>query len=285
MNGKTILVTGATGRQGGAVVRHALKRGFTVRAITRNPDKPSAQALKANGVELFRGDMEDASSIAPALEDVSGVFCVQNFWEKTGGYAGEIRQAQNLIRVTQEASVSHFVYASVAGCDNAHGIETIACKWEIEKLIDSARLPRTFIRTVFFMDNFLDPKITSLNFALMTGALKPTTQLLMIATDDIGWFVVEAFANPGTYLNKIIEIAGDSLTIAEMKQIYANATGKKLSNFKIPFWLFRILKGQMAKQFNWNNEVGWHFDIQKLRQIHPDLISFDDFCKTLSLPK
>jgi len=83
----------------------------------------------------------------------------------------------------------------------------------------------------------------------------------------------------------VIEIAGDCLTVAEMKQIYTNATGKKISNFKAPFWLFRILKDEMARQFRWNNEIGWHIDIHNLRQIYPDLISFDSFCKSLPLPK
>ena len=280
MNGKAFLVTGATGRQGGAVVRHLLPRGFTVRAITRNPDKPSAQALKSKGVEVFSGDMEDASSLSQALNDVYGVFCNQNYWEKGIGYAGEIRQAQNLIQVAKDEHVSHFVFSSIAGCDNAQGVEHFESKWEIEKLVDAARLPRTFIRTVFFMENFLDPKNGPLVFPALAGALKPTTQLHMITANDIGWFVAEAFANPDQYLGKMIEIAGDSLTVSEMKRVFANATGRKPSNFKFPFWLLRILNGESAKQFHWNNEVGWRFDIQKVRQIHPELISFDKFWNT-----
>src|SRR5437773_8986838 len=109
MNKKTILVTGATGRQGGAVVRHVLQRGFAVRAITRNPDKPAAQTLKSKGVDLFKGDMEDRASLSQAIKGVQGVFCVQNYWEKGIGYAGEIRQARNLIRVAKEAPINHFV--------------------------------------------------------------------------------------------------------------------------------------------------------------------------------
>jgi len=277
MNEKTILVTGATGRQGSAVVRHVLQRGFAVRAITRNTDKPAAQTLKSMGVDLFKGDMEDRASLGQAVTGVQGVFCVQNYWEKGVGYAGEIRQARNLIQVANDAHINHLVLSSIAGCDNAHGVEHFESKWEIEKLVDAAHLPRTFIRTVFFMDNFLDPRNGPLMFPVLAGALKPNTQFHMIATNDIGWFVAEAFANPDQYLGKMIEIAGDRLTVAEMKRIYVNATGKKPSNFKFPSWLLRFLNRDMARQLHWNNEVGWHFDIQEVRRLYPELISFDKF--------
>jgi len=284
MSGKIILVTGATGRQGGAVVRHGLRRGFAVRAITRHPEAPAAHALKSQGVDVFQGDMEDAALVRQAMQGVDGVFCVQNYWEKGIGYAGEIRQARNVIQAAQDAHISHFVFSSVAGCDHAPGVEHFESKWEIEKMVDAAQLPRTFIRTVFFMDNFVDPQNGALMFPVMAGALKPATRFQMIAVDDIGWFVAEAFANPGTYLGKTIEIAGDSLNVAGMREAYRSATGKRPSNFKFPFWLLRILNGEMARQLNWNNEVGWHFDLQALRQMHPELISFEQFWKAHQRP-
>jgi len=279
MNGKFILVTGATGKQGGAVVRHVLQRDFTVRAITRNPDKPAAQALKSNGVEVIQGDMEDVASLGQAMKGVYGVFCVQNFWEKGIGYDGEIRQARNLVQAAKDENVSHFVLSSIAGCDNAKRVEHFESKWEIEKIVDAFHLPRTFIRAVFFMENFLDPQFGRLLIPVLAGALKPTTRLHMLAVEDIGWFAAEAFAQPDKYLGKTIDIAGDSLTVAEMKEVFANVTGKKASNFKFPPWLFRFMNGEMAKQLHLNNEIGWHFDIQKVRETHPELISLEKFLK------
>lgn len=279
MPAKSILVTGATGRQGGAVVRHALSRGFAVRAITRSPEKPAAQALKSMGIDVFKGDMEDSASLSQAVDGVQGVFCVLNYWEKGVGYAGELRQARNLIQAAKDAHIHHFVFASIASCDNAHGVEHFESKWEIEKMIDAAGLPRTFVRTVFFMENFVDPKAGPLMFPALAGALKPSTRLHMVAVDDVGWFVVEAFANPDQYVGQMIEVAGDRLSVAEMKQVYMNATRKKASNFKFPFWLLKLLNAESAKQFHWNNEVGWHFDLQEIRRLHPELISFDTFWK------
>lgn len=285
MNRKTILVTGATGRQGGAVVRHVLQRGFAVRAITRHPERPAAQALVSKGVEVLQGDMEDVGSLRPALQDVQGVFCVQNFWEKGIGKAGEIRQARNLIQAATEASIGHFVFSSIAGCDAAPSVEHFESKWVIENLVDGARLPRTFIRTVFYMDNFTDRQFGPVMFPALAGALEPQTRLHMIAVNDIGWFVAEVFANPDRYLGKTLEIAGDSLTVTEMKQVYRRATGQQPPAFKFPTWLLGLLNREMVRQLHWNNEVGWHFDLQPLRQVHPDLISFEQFWKAQPRPE
>jgi len=275
MSEQTILVTGATGRQGGAVIRHLMQRGFKVRAITRDPEKPSSQALKSNGVEVFKGDMEVAASLHPAMQGVHGVFSLQNYWEKGVGYAGEIRQARNLAQVAKEEKIRHLVQSSIAGCDHAKGVEHFESKWEIEKMVDSFGLARTFVRTVFYMENILE----TLAIPGLAGALKPDLHLHIISIEDIGWFVAESFANPAVYLGQTVNIAGDSLTVTEIKQIYKNVTNKSPSNFKFPFFLLKTLNAEAARQFRWNNEVGWSFDIQRLREVHPELISFEKFLK------
>jgi uncharacterized protein YbjT (DUF2867 family) len=277
MNAKIILVTGATGRQGSAVVRHLLQRGFQVRAITRDPEKPSSQSLKAKGAEVFKGDMEDLPSLHQAMKGVYGVFSLQNYWEKGIGYDGEIRQSRNLAQAAKDENVSHLVQASIAGCDNAKGVEHFKSKWEIEKYIDSLHLPRTFIRTVFFMENFMGNR--KMLLPGLAGALKDDTRFHMISVDDIGWFVAESFANPTVYLGKAVDIAGDSLTVAEIKQVYKKVTGKSPSNFKLPFGIMKVLSSENAKQLQWNNEIGWRFDIQKVRDIHPEIISFEKFLR------
>ena len=274
MNEKIILVTGATGRQGSAVLRHLLSHGFKTRALTRDPEKPSSQFLKSQGVEVFKGDLEDIGSLQQALKGVYGVFSLQNYWEKGVGYAGEIRQARNLAQAAKNEGIGHFVQSSIAGCDNAKGVEHFESKWEIEKFVDSLRLPRTFIRAVFYMENLLNSKLA---IPALAGALKPDLPFHMIAVEDIGWFAAESFANPADYMDRTIDIAGDSLTVAELRQVYKNVIGKSPSNFRFPFFILRILNSEGARQLQWNNDVGWSFDIQKLREIHPELITFDTF--------
>ena len=273
MSEKTILVTGATGRQGGAVIRHLLQRGFKARAITRDLEKQASQSLTSKGVEVFKGDMEDAASLQRAMKGVYGVFSLQNYWEKGIGYDGEIRQARNLAQAAKGEYVSQFVQSSIAGCDNAQGVEHFESKWEIEKIVDSLLLPRTFIRTVFYMENLLD----KMAIPALAGALKPGLHFHMISVEDIGWFVAESFANPAIYLGQTLDIAGDSLTVTEIKQVYKNVINQSPSSFKLPFFILKILNSEAARQFQWNNEVGWSFDIQKVREVHPELLSFEKF--------
>jgi uncharacterized protein YbjT (DUF2867 family) len=274
---KIILVTGATGKQGSAVVRHALLQGFAVRALTRNPDSLTARALLAKGVEVVKGDMEDVASLLKDMNDVYGVFSVQNYWEKNVGYDGEIRQAKNLAQAAKDAGVSHFVQSSIAGCDNAKGIKHFESKWEIEKTIVSLGLPYTFVRTVFFMDNFLLPKVGPMTFPMLAGSLNPKTRFHLLSVDDIGWFVATAFAQPEQYLGQIIDIAGDSLTVKEMKQVYYKVTGKRPSGFSFPAWLLGLMNREFLEQLQWNNKIGWQFPIRKLRDIHPHLNGFETF--------
>jgi uncharacterized protein YbjT (DUF2867 family) len=117
---KLIFVAGVTGHQGGAVARQLRARGWSVRGLTRNPDRPLAKGLAAAGVEIVRGDLNDRASLDPLVKDVSGVYSVQNFFE--AGYAGEVRQGKNLADAAQAAGVRHFLYSSVGGADRATGI-------------------------------------------------------------------------------------------------------------------------------------------------------------------
>src|SRR5947209_8924264 len=116
---QTILVTGATGQQGGAVARHLLASGWKVRALTRDRWKPSARVLTELGAEVVEGDLERPASLFPAVEGVYGVFGVQTNWED--GVAAEIRQGKNLADISKAAGVRHFVYSSVGGADRRSG--------------------------------------------------------------------------------------------------------------------------------------------------------------------
>ena len=103
---KTVLVLGATGRQGGASARHLLTQDWRVRALTRDPNRLAAQALQQAGAEVIQGDYDDRASLAAAMQGVYGVFSVQASLD-------EVRQGKNIADVARAASVQHFVYSSV----------------------------------------------------------------------------------------------------------------------------------------------------------------------------
>ena len=285
---KSILVTGATGAQGGALVPLLLAKGFQVRALTRNPNKPAAQALTRQGVEVVAGDMDDEASLERACADMYGVFAVQNFWEKGVGHEREVEQGCKLARAAKKANVQHFVQTSVANCDNAKGVLHFESKHKIETYIDSLKLPRTFLREVFFLDNFTQPVMTSGNKKSMDpfwvlpsiiGLLDDDTPFHMIAVEDIAWFAADVFQHPESYLGKHLDVAGDVLTPKQMKAIYKKVTGRNLipASKRLTRWAMKWINPESARQFVWNNTVGWHFDLFPLQQRHPAMITFERY--------
>lgn len=287
---RLILVTGATGAQGGALVPLLLKQGFAVRALTRNPDKRAGRALAAQGCEVVAGDLDDEASLERACAGVYGVFSVQNFWEKGVGYQREIDQGCKLARAAKKAGVQHFLQTSVANCDNAEGVMHFLSKYEIEKYIDSLGLPRTFLREVFFLENFTQPVMTSGAKQVMDpywvlpticAMLDEDTRFHMVAVEDIAWFAADVFAHPEEFLGKALDIASDSLTPAEMRAIYKKVTGKRV--LPIAKWAMRLglrfINPESARQFRWNNSTGWHFDLAPLRKRHPDIMTFEKFLR------
>lgn len=285
---RTILVTGATGAQGGALVPLLLARGFAVRALTRNPKKPAGQKLAQLGCEVVAGDLDDEASLERACAGMYGVFSVQNFWEKGVGYQREIDQGCKLARAAKKAGVQHFVQTSVANCDNAEGVLHFQSKHEIEKYVDSLGLPRTFLREVFFMENFTEPvmlggekKAMSPYWILpmITGLLNEDTRFHMITVEDIAWFAADVFDHPQQFIGKHLDVASDSLTPAEMRAVFRKVTGRRVlpvMKFSTRL-LLRLTNPESARQFRWNNDIGWHFDLAPLRRRHPGMVTLEKF--------
>ena len=286
MSDKPILVTGATGAQGKALSKILLQRGVPVRAMTRNPAKPTAKQLAALGAEVVAGDLDDEESLNQACAGMYGVFALQNFWEKGVGFQREVDQGCKLARAAKQAGVEHFLQTSVAGCDNAAGVQHFQSKWAIEQYVDEIGLPRTFLREVFFMENFFEPVMggsgkkainPALVISVLQGCLNKDTSLHMVTVDDIAWFAAEIFSKPDQYLGKTLDIASDSLTVAQMKAAWRKVSGKRPLPVGLPAWALRLVNAEAARQYDWNNRTGWHFDLEPLREIKPDLTRFEDF--------
>src|SRR6266446_3513135 len=149
---RKVLVTGATGRQGGAVVRHMLPKGWKLRVLTRNPQGHAAQSLARQGVELIHGDLEDAASVVRAAAGAYGIYSVQDFWAV--GAKREVQQGKNVADAARKAGVAHLVYSSVGGAERGSGIDHWETKWAIEQYIRRLGLPATMIRPASFMENY-----------------------------------------------------------------------------------------------------------------------------------
>jgi len=272
---KIILVTGATGQQGGAVSRYLLKDGWKVRALCRDTNKPAAQELKKLGAELIQGDMNSPEDLKKAMKNVYGVFSVQNFWEH--GYEGELKQGLNVVDAAKAENVRHFLYTSVGGAERSTKLPHFDVKFEIETHLKSLGLPYTIIRPVFFMENFnawFKPTEENGNLSLAV-ALKPETKLQIIATDDIGAFALKIFNNPEEYLGKEIELAGDELTMPEVASVFTKVYGKETKHVELPVDTLIANNKEVGLMFQWFIEKGYQADIKKLKEIHPGLMSFE----------
>ncbi len=269
--GRTVLVTGATGRQGGAVVRHMLPKGWKLRALTRNPQSHAAESLARQGVEVFQGDLEDAASIARAATGVYGIYSVQDFWAV--GARREVQQGKNVADAAKKTGVKHFVYSSVGGAERNTGIPHWESKWEVEKHIRSLGLPATMIRPVAFMETYY---IDQVEIGILKGKLADPIRgdkpYQTIATDDIGAFVALAFERPTEFIGKELEIAGSELTNLEAAKVFSRVLGKPVKFQKLPLPLVRLILGkEFYTMFRWFNEAGFKADIPGLRKKYPEV--------------
>jgi uncharacterized protein YbjT (DUF2867 family) len=266
-----VLVTGATGRQGGAVVRSMLAHGWKLRALVRDPGAAAATALADRGVEVVRGDLEDPPSLERAVRGVHGVYSVQDFWAV--GARREVQQGKNLADAARKAGVEHFVYSSVGGAERNSGIDHWESKWEIEKHIRQLGLPATILRPAAFMENYY---IDQVEIGILKGKLldpiRADKPYQTIAADDIGAFAALAFARPQDFIGLEIEIAGSELTNPQAAQVFSRVLGKPVRFQKLPLPLVRLVLGKESYQmFRWFNADGFKADIPELRRRYPEI--------------
>jgi uncharacterized protein YbjT (DUF2867 family) len=271
---KKILVTGATGAQGGAAVRHLLARGFGVSALTRDPRQADAHLLARKGAEVVEGDLDLPLSVQPHLQGVNGVFAVFDFWEH--GYDKEIQQGKNLIDAAKEAGVGHFVYSSVASADRNTGLPHFESKRILEDHLKASGLPHTIFRPVFFMENF-DVYREDILEGHLKMAMPPDRKLQMIAVDDIGNFIDLAFSQPEDYLGKTLEIAGAEMTMAQVAEVFSGITNRQVQFEEIPLDILRSGNPEAARMFEWFREAGYTVDLTGLRKRYPWLKTFGEW--------
>jgi len=262
MADKIVVVTGATGKQGGATIRHLVKHGgFKIRALTRNPASDAAKALTALGVEVVKGDLDDQKSLENALSGAWGVFGVQNTWE--AGVEKEEEQGKRLVKVARERGVQHFVYTSVGSAERKTGIPHFDNKWRVEETLRAAGFPSyAILRPVFFMENLPSPWF--LQGDKLHTAMKPTTKLQMIASDDIGKFAAQAFIDPAKWNRAEVELAGDSVTMVEAAAAVSKLVGKTVTYEPIPIEAVRKNSEDFALMLEWFEKVGYGAKIDEL---------------------
>lgn len=278
---RIVLVAGATGRQGGAVVRHMLPKGWRLRALTRNPKSYAARQLAEKAVELVEGDMDDPASLERAARGVYGIYSVQDFW--TVGARREVQQGKNLADVAKKAGVEHLVYSSVGGAERNTGITHWETKWVVEKHVRSLNLPVTVLRPASFMETY---HITEVEIGLLKGKLvdpiRGDKPYQTIATDDIGAFAALAFERPKDFIGLDLEIAGSELTNIDAAKVFSRVLNRPVKFQKLPLPIVRLVLGkEFNEMFHWFNSKGYQANIPELRRRYPEvrLHSLEDWLR------
>jgi uncharacterized protein YbjT (DUF2867 family) len=257
-----ILVTGATGQQGGATARELLAAGHKVRAMTRKPDGEAARALAALGAEIVKGDLDDADSLTAAMDGAWGVFAVQNTWE--AGVEQEEVQGMRQIEVAKEVGVPHYVYASVQSAERNTGIPHFDNKGRVEAAVEAAGFPSyVILQPVFFMENLVTPWFKpAIDEGTLAVGIKPDTPLQMVAVADIGKYGKLAFEQHAELDGRRIGIAGDELTMLATAEIISQHAGHTVTHFQVPIEEVRKFSEDFAIMLEWFDSTGYSVDIE-----------------------
>ena len=277
---QTILITGVTGHQGGAVAQALQGKGFHLRGLTRTPDSERAAALARRGIDLVKGDLDDEATLRHALSGAWGVFGVQNPLQ--AGVEREEAQGRRLATLAREAGVEHYVYTSVGSANKRTGVPHFDSKSRIEDTVRAVRFPsHVILRPVFFMENLLAP--FSLQGSTLAWALAPDTKLQMIAVDDIGWFGARAFTDAAALNRREIDIAGDVRTMPETAAILTEALGRPIAFAQTPIEPVRQYSEDTALMLEWFDRVGYSADIAGLeREFGRSLTKLPDWARRQS---
>ena len=297
---KIIAVIGATGAQGGGLVRAILgdRSGeFSARAITRHPESEKGQALARQGAEVVAADADDPPSLVRAFEGAHGAFCVTNFWEHYSPER-EVAQAAAMADAARKAKVSHVVWSTLEDT-RRHvpltdaRLPTLKEKYKVPHFDGKGEAdhkfhgtPATFLLAAFYWDNFIGfgmgPRKGpdgSLVLALPLGG----GRLPGIAAEDIGKCVYGIFRRGSAMVGKRVGITGEVLTGDQMAAAFARALGQKVAFSNVPFDVFRSLGfpgaddlGNMFEfQAIFNEEFCKSRDVALSRSLDPELQSFD----------
>jgi uncharacterized protein YbjT (DUF2867 family) len=266
----TVLVTGATGKQGGHLVRELLGRGHAVRALTRKPESPAATALAERGVTIVPGNFDDRATLERAARGADTVFAMATPFES--GEQTETREGINLVGAASNVGVSHLVYSSVAGADRATGIPHFDSKFAIEEEIRRSGVPFTIVAPVSFMENFLtDWLAAGIAKGSIAMALPATRRLQQIAVADIAQFAALVIERRESFLGKRIEIASDELTIPAVAAAISEVLGRHIDYTALPVDSVRQWSDDLARMFEWFDRVGYDADIVGLRSLYPEV--------------
>lgn len=279
---KRVLVTGATEKQGLAVIDALLASpmtpAFNIFAVTPDSRSPAARALlrKSSTITLIEGNLDDCGAIFRKMpHPIWGVFLIQN----CSASSVETRQGNAMIDASIQNGVVHFIYSSVdrGGPKSDLGnpkIPQFVAKHQIESYLKEISIGTgmswTVLRSTAFFDN-LNPDMDGKVFAKAWSTMG-TKKLQFVSAKDVGKFAAMSFHRPGKFMNEAISLAGDELTQQQANLVFKKALGRKLP-MTFDMWKTMVFMSAREKGllFRWFENEGFGADVQECRRINPQM--------------
>lgn len=288
-NKKTIVVCGATGKQGGAVLNALLEsRKWNLIALSRIPESKNALELKSKGIEIRYADLQDKESLNEAFKNAYGVYGVTTPLTSKGKIDTKIEKEQgfNIADACMQNRIKHLVLSTVLyvreGQENS--LEYIRSKFEIEKYVESNDVPFTLLRPASFMDE-IGGEYLPVKKGVITGQADGDAKVPYIACRDIGKFAGMAFENPEKFIGKKLNLIGDFISGDELAQVLSRVCNGKPFKHKAPpmllMWIFARIWIPLRKQFEeWGRSPypeSIETALKETRSILPEAMTFADY--------
>jgi uncharacterized protein YbjT (DUF2867 family) len=301
---KIIAVMGATGAQGGGLVRaiQADKGGsFAARAITRKPNSEKAQALRASGVEVVAADADDQASLERAFAGAYGVFALTNFWEHFSAER-EVTQARNMAQAAKAAGVQHVIWSTLEDTrkwvpleDNRmptlqgkYKVPHFDGKGEADQIFRDLGVPTTWLLTAYYWDNLIyfgaGPQRGPDGVLAITFPMDDK-KLPSIAVEDIGKAAFAIFKRGKEFINKTVGIAGEHLTGAQMARALSEALGQEVRYNNVPPEVYRSFgfpgADDLGNMFQFKRDFNEYYcgarNLDFSRSLNPELQTFQEW--------
>jgi uncharacterized protein YbjT (DUF2867 family) len=301
---KIIAVVGATGAQGGGMVRaiQADKSGsFAARAITRNPNAEKAQALRAAGAEVVGADIDKPETLGKAFAGAYGAFCVTNFWEHFSAER-EVTQARNMAQAAKTAGLQHVIWSTLEDTrkwvpledsrmptlQGKYKVPHFDGKGEADQIFRDLGVPTTFLLTAFYWENLIyfgaGPQRGPDGVLAITFPMDEK-KLPGIAVEDIGKAAYGIFKRGREFINKTVGIAGEHLSGGEIAGALTRALGQEVRYNNVPPEVYRSFgfpaADDLGNMFQFKRDFNEYFrgarDLGFTRTLNPELQTFEQW--------
>lgn len=290
-NKRTIVVCGATGKQGGAVIDALLKHdAWNVVALSRNPDGPAATALRQRGVEVRRADLEDGRSLVDAFVGAYSVYGVTTPMNSKGAIDTRKERVQgvNIADACVANNVGHLVLSTVLFIsDEQLVVPYVRSKQEIEQYVTEQGIPATFLCPASFMDE-IGGEFLPVKKGVLTGQAANDAKVPYIACRDIGDVTALAFADRQRFVGEKLNLVGDFISGDDLAETLSRVHGgRPFKHTAPPIWLMWIFARQwitLRKQFeSWGREPHPKTMLRAIddsRRLLPDMLTFEEYLLT-----